>query len=80
MDRTLKSDHSLKSCLFFNFTQLVNLENLSVYDLTLLGVKGLIKILLITNYYIIIIIIIMTMLKILRMRIIIIITLTYIFI
>ena len=43
MDRTLKCDHSLESChavlycgaVFFNFTQFVILENLSILDLTL---------------------------------------------
>ena len=29
-------------CLFFNFCQFVILENLSIFDLALLGVKGLI--------------------------------------
>ena len=47
MDRTLKCDHSLKSCsavlncLFFNFIQFVILEILSILDSALSGVKGL---------------------------------------
>ena len=50
MDRTLKCDYSLKSCravLDYDavcssiFAQFVILENLSVLDLALLGVKGL---------------------------------------
>ena len=52
VDRTLKCDNSVESCwtvlnlvwwcLFFNFTQFVSLENLSILDLALpAGVKGL---------------------------------------
>ena len=53
LDRTQMCDHSLESCLsstflwcclFFNITQFVILENFSVLDLVLSGVKGLIKI------------------------------------
>ena len=47
MDRTLKCDHSLESCqavlwccFFFNFTRLLVLENLSIKDFALSGVKG----------------------------------------
>ena len=44
MDRTfvgkLLSSTVLWCCLFFNFTQFVILENLSVLDLALSGVKG----------------------------------------
>ena len=43
MDRTLKCVQSME-ILFFNFTQFVILENVSVLDLALSGVKGL-------NYY-----------------------------
>ena len=51
MDRTLKCDHSfigkllsstlLWGSLFFDFSQFVILESLSVFDLALSGVKGL---------------------------------------
>ena len=46
MVRTLKCGKLLRStvlgcCFFFNFTQFLILENLSVLDLTLSGVKGL---------------------------------------
>ena len=51
MDRTKKCDHSLEikmlsrtlmwCCWFVNFTQFVMLENLSILDLALSGVKGL---------------------------------------
>ena len=50
MGRTQKCDHSLESCravlyrgavLFFNRTQIVILENLTILDLVLSGVKGL---------------------------------------
>ena len=47
VDRTLKCDHSLKSCallwccLFFNFMYFVILENSSVLALALSGVKVL---------------------------------------
>ena len=50
MGRTLKRDHSLQNCravpycgavCFCNFTQVVILENLSILDLALTGVKGL---------------------------------------
>ena len=40
MDRTLKCDHSSND--FFCCTQIVVLENLSILDLALLGVKGFI--------------------------------------
>ena len=48
MDRTLKCEHSFESyyftiVLFFNFPQLVILENLLVLDLALSGVEGLIR-------------------------------------
>ena len=48
MDRTLKCDHSLESCrvalycgVALDFTQFVILENVSILNLALSGVKGL---------------------------------------
>ena len=39
MDRSLKCDHSLESCLFSNLIQFAILRNLSSSDLALSGVK-----------------------------------------